>query len=131
LNQNNNNSQISGGFILILLLMFSAVVSFFAYDEYQFKDSAVSVSGTISNIKRVPRKRIVTAIYQTDSGAKVAKLTVPFWDSRKSGEEIKLLVGNQDIKIAEFIFIYSLSVRIVAAALFLFAVVAISIKLRK
>jgi|GEM_PF-4934395 len=126
-----DNSQISGEFILIIFLMLTAIVSFFAYDEIQFKDRAVSVSGTISNIKTVPRKRLVTVIYHMNSKPQIAKLTIPFWDSRKSGEEIKLLVDGQDVKINEFLFIHRLSIRIVAGVLFLLVVVFIARKLRK
>jgi len=125
------HSQISSSFIITLTLMLITVVGFSVYDEVKFKNRAVSVSGTISNIERVPKKRLVTVIYHRNLKPQIATLTIPSWDSRKSGEEIKLLVNGQKIKIDEFLFLHSLSIRIFAGALFFLVIVFIARKLRK
>lgn len=127
----NSNSQISGGFIFILLAVIAVIAGYFAFEEINFKNRAQPVKGKILNVRAVPKKSLLSVNYQTASGSNIITVSVPSWDSREVGAEIELLIDGQDIKINELLYIHRMSISIVLGSLFLFAVVAIALKLTK
>lgn len=110
---------VSGGFIIRATISVLLIVGYFYMNEINFIKNSFTITSSIDDIRHEPRKRIlqIKTVARRNSKRNLL-VTVPFWDTKRIGEQIVLRLGTKNlsqVKIDEFIYLHKGSVSILAS----------------
>jgi hypothetical protein len=112
------------GFIIAIIVIIIGITAYFYIDENRFIENSTTIIGKITDIKRIPRRQVLT-IQAKDEVKR--KITIASWDDRRIGEEIKIRVGDENhsqVEVDEFLYLHKVSMGFFAGCCILFCIVS-------
>jgi len=125
----------SGRFLIITSIIVIGISAYFYMNERKFIDNSMTIAAKISDIKYEPRKRVLQMKTMDERISDSSLLvTVPFWDTRKIGEQIRVRISIEtasQVKVDGFICLHKASMGILAGFLILLGILSGVIFCRK